>query len=80
MDTKFNKLVEGMNRSQMEGQKKYLREAQEFFGRGPTEMAQMLGTNFNTYKAWLYGENPMPGIARVAIDCKMRLKERVSGK
>lgn len=60
-------------------QTKYLRDAQEFFGIGPAEMARKLGTNFNTYKAWLYGKNPMPGVARAAIDCMMRLKNKSTG-
>ena len=69
MDTKF---VDSLRAGAIEEQKAYLRETQELFDRGPAEMARMLGTNYNTYKAWLYGVNAMPGVVRVAIDCLIR--------
>lgn len=61
-----------LNRAFVEKQKIYLQEAQGVLDCGPTEMARALGTNYNTYKAWLYGVNPLPGVARVAIDCLIR--------
>lgn len=50
-------------------QRKFLESAQERLGAGPAEMARHLHTNLNTYKAWLYGKNRMPEIARIAIKC-----------
>ena len=72
MKTNGNKFAKALSTSIMDRQKTYLREAQETLGYGPTDMAQMLETNFNTYKAWLYGNNPMPGIAHVALDCVLK--------
>lgn len=56
-------------RNLKENQRAYLEHAQEKMDVGPKEMAHILDTNFNTYKAWLYENNPLPGVVRVAIDC-----------
>lgn len=57
----------------------FLENAQETLGIGPVEMARLLDTNFNTYKAWLYGKNPMPGVTRVAIECLMANRTYAKG-
>jgi len=49
-------------------QRKYLENAQQTLEVGPVQMARLLDTNWNTYKSWLYEVNPMPPVARVAID------------
>ncbi len=49
-------------------QRKYLERAQKKLKVGPVEMAQLLDTNWSTYKAWLYERNPLPGVAKVAIE------------
>jgi hypothetical protein len=49
-------------------QRKYLERAQKKLNVGPVEMARLLDTPWNTYKAWLYEQNPMPPVAKVAID------------
>ena len=76
MDTKHKdsgaKFVAALNLGLIEKQKAYLRECQELLGFGPTETARLIGVNFNTYKAWLYGKNPMPELANVALDCIIR--------
>ena len=51
----------------------FLRDAQQLLGVPATEMARQLDTSWNTYKAWLYGKNPLPGVARVAV--KMLLEK-----
>ena len=51
----------------MNQHQQFLHDAQEQLGIGPTEMARRLETNWNTYKAWLYGNNPMPGVAKIAV-------------
>ena len=61
--------VESLRGNLMKKQRAYLEGAQAAYELGPKGMADMLGVNFNTYKAWLYGVNPMPAIATVAIDC-----------
>jgi hypothetical protein len=76
MDTKRNdsgeKFAAALNLGLMEKQKAYLQECQELLELGPTETARLIGTNFNTYKAWLYGKTPMPELANVALDCIIR--------
>jgi len=49
-------------------QRTYLESAQQTLEVGPVEMARLLDTNWNTYKSWLYERNPLPGIAKVAIE------------
>ena len=49
-------------------QRKYLQNAQTKLGVGPTQMARLLDTPWDTYKAWLYERNPLPGVAKVAIE------------
>ena len=48
-------------------QTKYLKTAEKSLGVGPVEMARLLDTPYNTYKAWKSNRNVMPGAARVAI-------------
>jgi len=60
-------------------QRKYLESAQRELKVGPADMARLLDTNFNTYKAWLYEQNPLPGVARTAIDCMLANKKYVKG-
>ena len=48
-------------------QRKYLEAAEKSLGVGPVEMAQLLETSYNTYKAWKSDRNKLPGSARVAI-------------
>ena len=50
-----------------EHQFKYLSNAEKSLGVGPVEMARLLDTPYNTYKAWKSGRNVMPGVAKVAI-------------
>jgi hypothetical protein len=57
-----------------DAQKRFLTESQQLLGLGPTAMAEALDTNWNTYKAWLYGINPMPGAAAVAIRLMLEKK------
>ncbi len=49
-------------------QRKYLKAAEKSLGVGPVEMARLLDTPYNTYKAWKSERNVMPGAAYVAID------------
>jgi len=49
-------------------QRKYLEQAQKRLGVGPVQMARLLNTKWDTYKAWLYEVNPLPPVARIAID------------
>ncbi len=48
-------------------QRKYLKAAEKKLRVGPVEMARLLDTPYNTYKAWKSGRNVMPGAAYVAI-------------
>ncbi len=50
------------------GQCNYLISAEKKLGVGPVEMARLLDTPYNTYKAWKSERNVMPGAAYVAID------------
>lgn len=59
----------------MEKQRQFLEKSQNKLGVGPVEMARLLETNFNTYKAWLYEINPMPGAVKIAIECLIREKD-----
>ena len=52
----------------------YLKRAQDQLGVGPVEMARLLDTNWNTYKAWLYDINRLPGDVRVAIELLIQQK------
>ena len=52
----------------MKSQREYLERAQRKLNLGPVELARALDTNWNTYKAWLYERNPLPGVAKVAIN------------
>jgi len=58
----YNKAVEILN------QRLYLSQSEKFLEVGPVEMAQLLNTPYNTYKAWKSGRNKIPGVARIAID------------
>ena len=49
--------------------------AQALLDVGPSAMADALGTNRNTYKAWLYNVNPTPGIAYVAVAGLLKVRE-----
>ena len=49
-------------------QHKYLKAAEKSLGVGPVELARLLDTPYNTYKAWKSERNIMPGAAYVAID------------
>jgi len=49
-------------------QHKYLSSAEKSLEVGPVEMARLLDTPYNTYKAWKSGRNVMPGIAYTAIN------------
>ena len=49
-------------------QRNYLESSQHQLKVGPVAMARLLDTNWNTYKSWLYEINPLPPVARVAID------------
>ena len=49
-------------------QTEYLIQAEKSLGVGPVEMARLLNTNYNTYKAWKNGRNKMPGVAYKAIE------------
>ena len=49
-------------------QRNFLEAAQKRLEVGPTDMARLLDTPFNTYKAWLYERNPLPGAARIAVN------------
>ena len=53
---------------------KYLKTAEKKLEVGPVELARLLDTPYNTYKAWKSGRNVMPGAAYVAINL---LLERV---
>jgi len=48
-------------------QTKYLSQSEKSLGVGPVEMARLLDTPYNTYKAWKSGRNKLPGVAKVAI-------------
>ena len=48
-------------------QTEYLTQSEKSLGVGPVEMARLLDTPYNTYKAWKSNRNVMPGAARVAI-------------
>ena len=48
-------------------QRKYLTKSEKSLGIGPVEMARLLETPYNTYKAWKSGRNKLPGVAKVAI-------------
>ena len=48
-------------------QRKHLKYAEKSLNVGPTEMARLLHTPYNTYKAWKSGRNKLPGVAYVAI-------------
>jgi len=39
-------------------------------------MARLLDTKWGTYKSWLYEVNPLPGVARVAIDSLIKIKSQ----
>lgn len=60
-------------------QRKYLETAQKQLHVGPVEMARLLDTSFNTYKAWLYEKNPLPGAAKAAIDCMLSNPKYTTG-
>ena len=49
-------------------QRKYLLSTEKSLGVGPVELARLLDTPYNTYKAWKSGRNVMPGAAYVAIN------------
>jgi DNA-binding transcriptional regulator YiaG len=49
-------------------QHKYLSQSEKSLGVGPVEMARLLDTPYNTYKAWKSGRNKLPGAAIVAIN------------
>lgn len=49
-------------------QRQYLQAAQIKLEVGPVEMARLLDTPWDTYKAWLYERNPLPGVAKMAIE------------
>lgn len=55
-------------------QRQYLTKSERKLEVGPVDMARLLDTNWNTYKAWKAEKNPLPGVARVAIDALIRLK------
>lgn len=67
-------LADNLNAYLFKQQREYLEDAQKTFGFGPKQMAAVLEVNYNTYKAWLYGKNPMPNVVRVALNCLMRNK------
>lgn len=69
---KTSRFSESLREGLMASQKEYLQDAQETLGLSVTEMASLLATPLDTYKSWLYGRNPLPGIARAAIDCLVR--------
>lgn len=58
----------------MTKQRKYLESAEKKLDVGPVEMAQILDTPWNTYKAWKSGRNPMPGVAKIAIELLIRYR------
>ncbi len=60
-------------------QRKYLEAAQKQLDVGPVQMARLLRTPFNTYKAWLYERNPLPGVATVAIKLLSEQSRAISG-
>ena len=49
-------------------QSNYLAQSEKSLEVGPIEMARLLDTSYNTYKAWKSGRNKLPGVAKVAID------------
>jgi hypothetical protein len=55
-------------------QRRYLERAERKLEVGPVDMARLLDTSWNTYKAWKSERNPMPSVARVAIDALIKLK------
>ena len=60
----------------MKSQRKYLERAQRKLNLGPVELARALDTNWNTYKAWLYERNPLPGAAKVAIELLIEKEQK----
>ncbi len=48
-------------------QHKYLKAAEQSLGVGPVELARLLDTPYDTYKAWKSGRNKLPGAVKVAI-------------
>ena len=53
-------------------QSEHLKQAEKSLGIGPVEMARLLNTPYNTYKAWKSGRNKLPGVVYVAIDLLMQ--------
>ncbi len=61
-------------------QRDFLTKAQAALDLSAPEMAAALETPFNTYRAWLYGRNPMPGVVAVAVRLLMEKKSKKEGK